>query len=88
MLIAGLTTALSIGAVLFAIGYKLFRGEGSAPVQADYTAMLPKGARVVSTAAAGDRLAVTIEVQGRTEIRLFDAKTLKPSGRLGFANEP
>ena len=40
MLIAGLTTSLSVAAVLFAIGYKLFRGEGSAPVQAEYTAML------------------------------------------------
>ncbi len=88
MLIAGLTTALSIGAVLFAIGYKLFRGEGSAPVQADYTAMLPKGARVVSTAVSGDRLVVTIEAGGTTEIRIFDARTLKPAGRLGFANEP
>jgi hypothetical protein len=88
MLIAGLTTALSIGAVLFAIGYKLFRGEGSVPVQTNYTAMLPKGARVVSTAVSGDRLLVTIEAGGTTEIRTFDARTLKPTGRLGFANEP
>ena len=30
MLIAGLTTALAIAAVLIAIGYRLFRAEGSA----------------------------------------------------------
>lgn len=88
MVIAGATTALSIAAVMFAIGYKLFRGEGSTPAQAEFTAMLPKGARIVSTAAAGDRLSVTIEVQGRTEIRLFDARSLKPAGRLNFASEP
>ena len=31
MLIAGLTTALAVCAVLIAIGYRLFRAEGSAP---------------------------------------------------------
>ena len=30
MLIAGLTTALAVAAVLIAIGYRLFRSEGSA----------------------------------------------------------
>src|SRR5205085_331236 len=47
MLIAGLTTALAIAAVLIAIGYRLFRSEGSS-VTTDTTATLPKGARIVS----------------------------------------
>ena len=76
MLIAGLTTALAVAAVLVAIGYRLFRTEGSA-VATDTTAMLPKGARIVSTAVAGDRLVVTLDIGGVTEIRTFDAKTLK-----------
>jgi hypothetical protein len=88
MLIAGLTTALAVGAVLVAIGYRLFRTEGSAPATADMTATLPKGARIVSTGVAGDRLAVTIEVGGTVEILTFDARTLKPAGRLRFAIEP
>jgi hypothetical protein len=50
--------------------------------------MLPKGARIVSTGVAGDRLVVTLEVGGTTEIRTFDARTLKPAGKLKFANEP
>jgi hypothetical protein len=87
MLIAGLTTALAISAVLVAIGYRLFRSEGST-VAADTISMLPKGARIVSTAVAGDRLVVTLEIGGATEIRTFDARTLKPTGRLTFANEP
>jgi hypothetical protein len=87
MLIAGLTTALAVSAVLIAIGYRLFRSEGSA-VMSDTTAMLPKGARIVSTGVAGDRLVVTLEVGGTTEIRTFDAHTLKPAGKLKFANEP
>jgi hypothetical protein len=87
MLIAGLTTALAISAVLVAIGYRLFRSEGSI-VTTDTISMLPKGARIVSTGVAGDRLLVTLDIGGTTEIRSFDARTLKPTGRLTFANEP
>ena len=87
MLIAGLTTALAVCAVLIAIGYRLFRSEGSV-VATDTTSMLPKGARIVTTGIAGDRLVVTLDVGGVTEIRTFDAKTLKPVGKLKFVNEP
>jgi hypothetical protein len=87
MLIAGLTTTLAVAAVLIAIGYRLFRSEGST-VTTDATATLPKGARIVSTGVAGDRLVVTLDLGGVTEIRTFDAHTLKPAGRLKFANEP
>jgi hypothetical protein len=87
MLIAGLTTTLAVAAVLIAIGYRLFRAEGSA-VATDITATLPKAARIVATGVAGDRLVVTLDVGGVTEIRTFDAHTLKPAGRLRFAAEP
>ena len=87
MLIAGLTTALAVAAVLVAIGYRLFRAEGNAPAS-DVTATLPKGARIVSTGVTGDRLVVTLDSGGAIEIRTFDAKTLKPVGRLKFVNEP
>jgi hypothetical protein len=87
MLIAGLTTALAVSAVLIAIGYRLFRTEGSA-VATDIAATLPKGARVVSTAVTRDRLVVTLDIGGATEIRTFDAHTLKPTGRLKFVGEP
>ena len=87
MLIAGLTTALAVGAVLIAIGYRLFRAEGSV-VTTDTTSMLPKGARILATAVAGDRLLVTLDVGGATEIRTFDARTLKAAGQLKFVSEP
>jgi hypothetical protein len=87
MIVAGLTVALGIGAVLFVIGYRVFKNEGSVATS-DVTAMLPKGARVTATSVAADRLLVTIDVGGMTEIRTFDAKTLKPAGRLRFATEP
>ena len=88
MLIAGLTSALAVAVVLIAVGYRLYRGEGSPAVLTDITATLPKGARIVSTGVAGDRLVVTLDIAGATEIRTFDAKTLKPAGRLKFASEP
>ena len=87
MLIAGLTSALAVAAVLIAIGYRLFRSEGSVVVT-DATSVLPKGARILSTAVAGDRLVVTLDIGGTVEIRTFDARTLKPAGMLKFANEP
>ena len=86
MLIAGATTLLAIAAVIGVIGYRVFKAEGS--VAADVTALLPKGARVISAAVAEDRIAVTLDVGGAIEIRTFDAKTLKPAGRLKFATEP
>jgi hypothetical protein len=89
MLIASLTTAVAISAVLVAVGYRLFRSEGSAPaIIKDVTEMLPKGARITSTAVAGDKLVLTLDISGTIEIRTFDAQTLKPAGRLRFTTEP
>ena len=89
MLIAGLTSALAVAVVLIAVGYRLYRGEGSpAAASADIIATLPKGARIVSTAVAGERLVLTLDIAGVTEIRTFDAKTLKPAGKLKFVSEP
>jgi hypothetical protein len=85
MIISGLTTMVAIAAVIGAIGYRVLRADGST---AEVTAMLPKGARVIATAVAEDRIAVTIETAGAIEIRTFDLKTLKPTGRLHFATEP
>jgi len=88
MLIAGVTTAVAIGAVMVAIGYRLFTSEGSQAAATDVTARLPRGARITATAVAGDRLVLTLDVNGQTEIRTFDAHTLKPAGSLRFTTEP
>lgn len=87
MLIAGLTTALAVGAVLIAIGYRLFRSEGRVATT-EIAATLPKGARIVSTGVSGDRIVVTLDIAGVTEIRTFDAHSLKPAGQLKFVSEP
>ena len=87
MAVSGFATVLGIAVVLGVIGYRVFRSEGS-PVAADVTALIPKGARIVQTAVAADRLVVTIEAGGAIEIRTFDVQTLRPAGRLKFAAEP
>jgi hypothetical protein len=87
MLVAGLTTAVAISAVLIAIGYRLFLSQGSGN-GADVTATLPKGARIVSAGVAGDRVVVTLDIGGVTEIHTFDARTLRAAGRLRFVAEP
>jgi hypothetical protein len=89
--ISALTTTLAIAIVLSVIGYRIFHaGRSAGPPAAASTRVvtLPKGARVVSTATAGDRIVVTIEIAGSTEIRTFDADTLEETGRLRFATEP
>jgi hypothetical protein len=90
MIISGLTTVIAIAAVVSVIGYRMLNnsGPGIAAMAGDGIIALPKGARVVSTAASGGRLAVLIEVGGATELRTFDIKTLKPTGRLQFTTEP
>ena len=90
MLISGLTTVVAIGAVMFVIGYRVFKAEGSITSAAvtEVTARLPKNARILGTATAGDRIAVTIQIAEAIEIRTFDSKTLQPAGRLRFVNEP
>ena len=45
---------------------------------------LPKGARVISTSASAGRVAVLLDVDGANELRTFDIKTLKQTGRLRF----
>jgi hypothetical protein len=90
MLISGATTLVAIAAVVGVIGYRIYRAGGSAPPPnpADVTALLPKGARIISTAVGQDRIAVTIEAGGAVEIRTFDLATLRPTGRLRFTTEP
>jgi hypothetical protein len=87
MVISALTTLLAVVAVLGVVSYRLLRSDGSAAT-ADITALLPKGARIVATAVAEDRIAVTVDVNGILEIRTFDLRSLRQTGRLRFATEP
>ena len=87
MLISGVTTLIAIAAVIGVIGYRVFKGEGSAP-PAEVTALLPKGSRIIATAVAEDRIAVTIDTGAASKSAPSTLKTLQPTGRLRFAIEP
>ncbi len=86
MVISGLTTVLAIAAVVTVIGYRMYSSAGTAPIEGAIA--LPKGARVVSMAGSGGRVAVLIDNNGTSEMRVFDLKTMKESGHLRFTNEP
>jgi hypothetical protein len=88
MIISGLTTLVAIAAVLTVIGYRVSRVGNNGLPSAESIITLPKGARVVANSIAGDSLVVTLDIAGATEIRTFDLKTLKETGRLRFVTTP
>jgi hypothetical protein len=87
MLVSGFATVLGIAVVIGLIGYRFYRSDGRIG-PAEVTALLPKGAKIVSTAVSDGRLVVTLEAGGQIEVRTFDVQTLRPAGRLRFATEP
>lgn len=87
MILSGAATLLGIAVVVGVIGYRVFKTEGSAAAP-DLVAMLPKGAKIVSTGVAQDRIVVTIELAGAQEIRTFDLRSLQATGRLRLTSEP
>jgi hypothetical protein len=87
MIISAITTLIAIAAVVSVIGYRVLNSGGGA-IAADGIITLPKGARLISTVASAGRVAVLIDINGASELRTFDIKTLKQTGRLQFATEP
>ena len=84
-------TFLALAVVLVFIGYRVFNAGGSGPASVPVlgaTTSLSKGARIVSTTAAEGRIMVTIETPEGTEIRSYDANTMKETGRLRFMTAP
>jgi hypothetical protein len=99
MLVSMAVTVIAVGAVFGFVGYRMFKGEGTtaktadklpeaSAIPADMTLALPRGARVIQSAVAGDRLVITLEADGRIEVRTFDVNTLQPAGRLNFSGTP
>jgi hypothetical protein len=88
MIISGLTTLVAIAAVITVIGYRVFRTGSTGLPAAESIITLPKGARVVANSVAGGSLVVTLDIGGATEIRTFDLKTLKETGRVRFVTAP
>ena len=87
MTIATATTFIAVAVVLGIIGYRVFHLKERPPA-ADVSATLPAGAKVVSTAVGDGRIVLTVEIAGAVELRIFDARTLKPAGRLLIKTAP
>jgi hypothetical protein len=85
---SSLIMMLGVLLVLGVIGYRLFATAERGTPDIEALVELPKGARVVSTAVGDGRLAVTVEIAGRYEVRFFDLSTLKPRGRLQLKPAP
>ena len=87
--LSGFATVFGIAIVLIVIGWTLSRsGDTAPPAQpVDVQAMLPKGARIIAAQTAGDKLVVTMDVNGAIEVRTFDTRTLEQTGRLRFVEE-
>jgi hypothetical protein len=99
MLVSMAVTIIAVGSVFGFIGYRIYKGEGSVEKRADklpappaipteVTLAIPRGAKVIQSAVANDRLVMTLEIDGKVEVRTFDVKTLQPTGRLDFSATP
>jgi TRAP-type C4-dicarboxylate transport system permease small subunit len=92
MMIASGTIFLAVAAVLIVIGYRVSQLGESAPQPADglvdVTAVLPAGAKVLSTALSNEHIMVTVETPAGVELLTFDPDTLKPLGRLRLQPKP
>ena len=100
MLVSMAVTVIAVGSVFGFIGYRIYKNDGAttaktadklpdaAAIPADMTLALPRGARVIQSAVAGDRLVITLENDGKIEVRTFDVNTLQPAGRLNFSGTP
>jgi hypothetical protein len=86
MVISALTTLLAIAAVVVVIGYRMYGAHGNNTLT-DGIVMLPKGARVISTTVTASTIAVTIDVNGADEVRIYDRRNMQQVGRLRFGTE-
>ena len=98
MVISMLITVIGVGSVFGVIGYRIWKGqelsakllekptEPAPPL--DVTLTLPRGAKVLNAGVAEDRLIITLEVDGKVQLRTYDLKTLQPAARLGFVTTP
>ena len=88
MLFSSLIMLAGFLVVFGVIAYRLSTSTPAADAAIEANIGLPKGARVLSTAIADGRLTVTMDLGGRTEVRLYDLATQKQLGRVTFRTQP
>jgi hypothetical protein len=88
MLVPLLVMIVGFLTVFGVIAYRLsMSGERGRPV-VEKVLNLSRGARVISTSVDNNKLAVTIEVGGSTEVLLYDLETMQPAGRFVIRTTP
>jgi hypothetical protein len=99
MLVSMGITIVAVGSVFGLIGYRVMTADGvtaktadklppASAIPTDITLSLPRGARIIQSAVVSDRLVMTMEIDGKVEVRTFDVTTLQPAGRLNFSAAP
>jgi hypothetical protein len=99
MLVSMGITIVAVGSVFGLIGYRVMTSDGvtaktadklppASAIPTDITLSLPRGARIIQSAVVSDRLVMTMEIDGKVEVRTFDVTTLQPAGRLNFSAAP
>ena len=83
-----LVMAAGFLAVFGVIAYRLYAGAERGQPPIDATLNLARGAKVLSTSAAGNRLVVTVENAGLIEVLIYDLETLQPKGRFAIKQTP
>ncbi len=75
-------------AIFGVIAYRLYASAERGRPPIEETLNLSRGARLLSTAAAGNRLVVTVENAGLVEVLIYDIETLQPKGRFTIKPSP
>jgi hypothetical protein len=83
-----LVMAAGFLAIFGVIAYRLYASAERGRPPIEETLNLSRGARVMSTAATGNRLLVTVENAGIVEILIYDIETLQPKGRFTIKPTP
>jgi Family of unknown function (DUF6476) len=88
MLSSLLIMAAGFLAVFGVIAYRLYASAERGRTPIEETLNLSRGTRVMSTAATGNRLVVTVENAGLVEVLIYDLETLQPKGRFTIKPTP
>ena len=88
MLVPLLVMIVGFLTVFGVIAYRLSAGGERGRPQVEKVLNLSRGARVISTSVDNNKLAVTIEVGGGTEVLLYDLETMQPAGRFVIKTTP
>jgi hypothetical protein len=82
MVFSSLIMLAGFAVVFGVIGYRMSTGASVPSTPPEASVSLPKGARIVSSAVADGKLAITLQIGTATEVRFYDLGTLQPRGRL------